>query len=71
MIKLYLIPFLAAFIIAAAASIAQMQDRMNQNPDKPVKNVEHTCTVQPEKTKIGITEIKPEKISITITTTCR
>lgn len=71
MIKFYLIPLIAAFIIAAASSIAGMQERMNQNPDKPVKNVEHTCTVQPEKTKTEITEIKPEKISITITTTCR
>ena len=73
MIKFYLIPFLAAFIstVVFIWAIIGMQERMNQNPDKPVKNIEHTCTVQPDKTKTEITEIKPEKISITITTTCR
>lgn len=71
MMKFYLIPFLAAFIIANAAGIAGMLNRMNRNSDKPVKTVENTCTVQPDKTKTEITEIKPEKFSITITTTCR
>lgn len=67
MIKFYLIPFLAAFILFLADLIVVL----NPNPDKPVKTVEHTCTVQPDKTKIDITEIKPEKFSLTITTTCR
>lgn len=67
MIKFYLIPFLAAFILFLADLIIVL----NPNPDKPVKTVEHTCTVQPDKTKIDITEIKPEKFSLTITTTCR
>jgi len=69
MIKFYLIPFL--MVLTITVGIIGMQERMNQNPDKPVKNVEHTCTVQPEKTKTEITEIKPGKLSITITTTCR
>lgn len=67
MMKFYLIPFLAAFILFLADLIIVL----NPNPDKPVKTVEHTCTVQPDKTKIDITEIKPEKFSLTITTTCR
>ena len=67
MMKFYLIPFLAAFILFLADLIIVL----NPNPDKPVKTVEHTCTVQPDKTKTEITEIKPEKFSITITTTCR
>lgn len=62
MMKFYLIPFLAAFIIANAAGIAGMLNRMNRNSDKPVKTVENICTAQPD---------KPEKITITITTTCR
>lgn len=68
MIKFYLIPFLAAFILFLTDTLITV---LNPNPDKPVKNVEHTCTVQPDKTKTEITEIKPEKITITITTTCR
>lgn len=70
MIKFYLIPFLAAFILFLADLIIVLFGE-NPNPDKPVKTVEHTCTVQPDKTKIDITEIKPEKFSLTITTTCR
>lgn len=55
------------FVIMAILFVSFLM--YQSNPDKPVKNVEHTCTVQPDKTKIDITEIKPEKISIT--TTCR
>lgn len=69
MMKFYLIPFLAAFILFLVDTL--IITVLNPIPDKPVKTVEHTCTVQPDKTKTEITEIKPEKFSITITTTCR
>ena len=57
---LYVTSMMFVAFVYLAASFAAL--RILNYPDKPVEKIENTCTAQPD---------KPEKITITITTTCR